>query len=158
MDPLTIGSGVCAFIGLAGQMAEAISWYRKKWAGIKGAPKLIQKINREMLDIENTVTELAVVEQHVRQNARDGYKQMLDNCWEQVEEVLLILWKVPIQNEDKGPKRLWKSYLADGKRHELEDGLRNLERAKNTLNTFLTALNVQVARYGLPRPDSSVSD
>lgn len=145
-EPVSIACGVAQFIGLAGQMADGISRIRRKFIEIKGAPKLIKKLNRELQILEHNLRQLSSIEQDIPEESKQTLNELLEHCWQNVEAVGVILMNYSIQPGDSSAKRVWKSVAASERRPELEELLRNLERSKTTISTFLSGMNLQMTR------------
>ncbi|KAF2260752.1 hypothetical protein CC78DRAFT_387271 [Lojkania enalia] len=145
VDPLTIGCSAAQFINLVGQALDGIRYLRHKFKGIKSAPKLIKNIHHELKVFEVVLAQIASLDQsQINDNGVQGFIAAMEECGEVGYEIFLRLSKYNFDNDERGPKRLWKQMLADNSRPELEEYLRKLERAKSSLLANLATANLQI--------------
>ena len=157
-DPFSIACGVAQFAGLAAQAADGLSSLRRRFVDIRGAPQLIRNLNRELQVLEDAFREISSVEQHIPDGSRSTFTEIVEQCADHATVLFTILMKYEIRKGDPKTKRIWKAIVASERRPELEELLRNIERAKTTVIAFLQALNVHVSRYSVHTPHHVFTD
>ncbi|KAF2002352.1 hypothetical protein P154DRAFT_521148 [Amniculicola lignicola CBS 123094] len=143
-EVFALACGVAQFVGFAGQAVEGISYLHKKIKNVKGAPKFVKKLSKEVLTLQNIFIQLSLVEQHVPQVSKPQYERTLDDCWAPLDALGESLLKLQLGTDDSDIKKAWKAVVASSKKSELEEILGQLERSKTTLLALLAGLNVQM--------------
>ncbi|KAF2275640.1 uncharacterized protein EI97DRAFT_66523 [Westerdykella ornata] len=145
MDPFTIALGATQFVGLAGQLVESVVSLRRKLVNIKNAPKLIRRIHEELRILQHVGARVAQIENVIPDDEKPTFVRICDDLGEHIYELYKTLTKVELQEGDRGAKRFWHSFLADGKRPQLEEELCVLQRTNTALAAFLDSVIIRIA-------------
>ncbi|KAF2795904.1 hypothetical protein K505DRAFT_416161 [Melanomma pulvis-pyrius CBS 109.77] len=143
MDPVSAACCAAQFIGLAGQALQGIISIRRRFQGVKSAPKLVKRIHHELKIIEGIVAQLSKLEQsQISDDAAQNFLATLMECEDTMQALGEVLIRHDFVNCEGGMKRLWKKILTDDKRPEFEEYLRILERAKTSLLVTMSGMQL----------------
>lgn len=139
-----------AVVGLAVQAADTMLRIRRMFVGIKEAPKLIRRIHQELFDMESVFRDISLAGKHFPDASEAGFERLMESYFEHVDPIADMLIRVQVKREDSSARRAWKAFVTNDNRPVFEELLRNLERTKTNIITYLAGLNIQIAGYNHP--------
>lgn len=139
--------GATQLIGFTGQAIQTVAWLRRKFKEIKTAPRVIKNLYRELQAFESTLVQLLSIDQSsISDDAATSFFLTISDCEDVFETLIEELTKLDFESNKDGPKKLWKRIVTNEKRKDLEEHIQRLDRAKASLITTMTGMQLELTR------------